>query len=95
MALVCLGGALLGAMLGVFVGGLLWLAYGAFVGDFTGGLEWALLGGAGMGLAGAVYGCALELTAGPDDRPGEPRGVAVRGVRQEGVPERSLPRPGR
>jgi hypothetical protein len=95
LALVTLGGALLGGMLGVFLGGILRMGYGVVRDDFSGGLEWALLGGAGMALAGAVYGCALELTSGPEDLPVEQKEPAGRVLRQEGVARQSVPRPGR
>ena len=73
-ARLAVGGAALGVPLGIFLGGGLGGAYGYLHNDFGIGLDAALIGAAGVGLGGAVYGLAL----GHRDRPQSPFPVADR-----------------
>jgi hypothetical protein len=64
-----LGGAIFGAFLGIFGGGLIGAVGGAFLGNVALGLDAAIGGGAALAAAGAVYGFAFRDQEEPGSKP--------------------------
>ena len=65
MLALALGGAIAGSILGVFAGAFLGIAVGLLGGDVSPGFDGALLGGAALAVAGALYGGLLALQSQP------------------------------